>query len=89
MKERSEPLPSNSEERKIESSMEGFRFSSAINEESAERLISSEMLKHLAVDPSYAQKAKSGTSLAAQLVKGKSLRQAMLLKEILNNPYES
>jgi hypothetical protein len=84
----SEISPSNSEDQKIESSMEGLRFSSTIKKGSTEGLISSEMLKRLAVDSAYAHKTKSNVSLAAQLVKGKSLRQAMLLKEILNNPYD-
>lgn len=61
---------------------------SAIAADRVSDFIVSEMQRDLDVDPSYVIKKKDGLSNAQKLLKGKSLRDVFLLKEILNRPYD-
>ncbi len=69
------------ENRKIGPAVKESRFSSAM----AERRRSEAANRKQAA---YVPKKKARVSRAGQLVKGKSLRDAFLLKEILNRPYD-
>jgi hypothetical protein len=84
---RQEVLHSKIEDRKVASSINTREYTSAITERQGP--VSSGMLEHLDSDPAYAHKVRTGVSRAKKLFQNKeSLRNAVLLQEVLRRPYE-
>jgi hypothetical protein len=85
---RAPSLHSQIENRHVESAIDNRDFSSSINEENPS-IVSAGMLKHIDIDPAYADRSQKKASRARKMFKNKSsLKDAFLLQEIIKRPYE-